>query len=95
MHKARISYKTIGKKLDEKVTTIGVIIRKWMKHKMSVNLPRSGAPRKISPRGVSMIMRQVRDPPRTTREELVNDLKAAGTKKVPRKLLVTHYAVMD
>ena len=25
-----------------------------------------------------MIMRQVRDQPRTTREELVNDLKAAG-----------------
>ena len=29
LHKAGISYKTIGKKLDEKVTTIGVIIRKW------------------------------------------------------------------
>ncbi|KAJ4918764.1 hypothetical protein JOQ06_022252 [Pogonophryne albipinna] len=33
----------------------------------------------ISPRGVLMIMRKVRDQPRTTREELVNDLKAAGT----------------
>ncbi len=43
------------------------------------SLPRSGAPCKISPRGVSMIMRTVRNQPRTTREGLVNDLKAAGT----------------
>ncbi len=42
-------------------------------------LPRSGAPCKISPRGVSMIMRTVRNQLRTTREDLVNDLKAAGT----------------
>uniref|UniRef100_A0A4W5QP66 Tc1-like transposase DDE domain-containing protein n=1 Tax=Hucho hucho TaxID=62062 RepID=A0A4W5QP66_9TELE len=41
------------------------------------NLP--GAPCKISPRGVAMIMRTVRNHPRTTREDLVNDLKAAGT----------------
>ena len=29
LHKAGMGYKTIGKKLDEKVTTIGKIIRKW------------------------------------------------------------------
>ncbi|KAI4875011.1 hypothetical protein NFI96_001075 [Prochilodus magdalenae] len=46
---------------------------------MTVNLPRTGAPRKISPRGVSVILRKVRNQPRTTREELVNDLKRAGT----------------
>ncbi len=46
---------------------------------MNVNLPRTGAPCKISPRGVSMILRKVRDQPRTTREDLVNDLKRAGT----------------
>jgi len=46
---------------------------------MSINRPRSGAPHKISPRGVLMIMRKVRDQPRTTQEELVNDLKAPGT----------------
>ncbi|KAJ8343669.1 hypothetical protein SKAU_G00309980 [Synaphobranchus kaupii] len=74
-----MGYKTIGKQLGEKETTVGAIIQKWKKHKMTINRPRSGAPRKISPRGVSMIMRKVRDQPRTTREELVNDLKAAGT----------------
>ncbi|KAJ8365053.1 hypothetical protein SKAU_G00138840 [Synaphobranchus kaupii] len=79
LHKAGMGYKTIGKQLGEKETTVGAIIRKWKKHKMTINRPRSGAPRKISPRGVSMIMRKVRHQPRTTREELVNDLKAAGT----------------
>ena len=78
LHKAGMGYKTIAKQLGEKVTTV-VIIRKWMKHKRTDNLPRSGALCKISPRGVAMIMRVVRNPPRTTREDLVNDLKAAGT----------------
>ncbi len=76
---------------DETVTTVGVIIRKWKKHKITVNLPRTRAPCKISPRGVSMIMRTVRNQPRTTRDDLVNDLKAAGT----GKQLVTHYVVKD
>ncbi|KAK3553830.1 hypothetical protein QTP70_012202 [Hemibagrus guttatus] len=79
LHKAGMGYKTIAKQLDEKVTTVGVIIRKWKKHKITVSLPRSGAPYKISPRGVSMIMRTVRNQLRTTLEDLVNDLKAAGT----------------
>ncbi len=74
-----MGYKSIAKQLGEKVTTVGAIIRKWKKHKITGNLPRSGAPCKISPRGVSMIMRTVRNQPRTTREDLVNDLKAAGT----------------
>ncbi len=43
------------------------------------HLPRIGAPCKISPRGVSMIMRMVRNQSRTTWEDLFNDLKAAGT----------------
>ncbi len=79
LHKAGMGYKTIAKQSGEKVTTVGAIIHKWKKHKITVNLPRTGAPCKISPRGVSMIMRTVRNQPRTTREDLVNDLKAAGT----------------
>ena len=79
LHKAGMGYRTIGKQLGEKATTVGAIIRKWKKFKMTVNLPRSGAPCKISPRGASMIMRKVRDQPRTTRQDLVNDLKRAGT----------------
>ncbi|KAL0162807.1 hypothetical protein M9458_042203, partial [Cirrhinus mrigala] len=79
LHKAGMGYKTIAKQFGEKATTADAIIRKWKKHKITVSLPRPGAPCKISPRGVSMIMRTVRNKLRTTREDLVNDLKAAGT----------------
>src|SRR4029434_6929296 len=79
LHKAGIGYKTIGKQLGEKETTVGVIISKWKQHQTTVNCPRSGAPCKISPHAVSMILQNVRDNPRTTQGELVNDLKAAGT----------------
>ncbi len=36
-------------------------------------------PYKISPRRVSTIIRTVKNQPRTTQEDLVNDLKSAGT----------------
>ncbi len=68
LHKAGMGFKTILK-----VTTV------ICDHIITVNLPRTGAPCEISPRGVSMIMRTVRNQPRATREDLVNDLKAAGT----------------
>ncbi len=79
LHKAGMGYKTISKQLCENVTTVGVIIHKWKKHKITVNLPRSGASCMISPRGVSMIMKTVRKQPRSTWEDLVIDIKAAGT----------------
>ncbi|KAI4897718.1 hypothetical protein NFI96_026083 [Prochilodus magdalenae] len=79
LHKAGKGYGAIAKQLGEKRSTVGAIIRKWKKLNMTVNLPRTGAPRKISPRGVSMILRKVNNQPRITREELVNDLKTAGT----------------
>ncbi len=41
-------YKAIVKQLGEKVTTVGVIIRKWKKHKITANLPLNEAPCKIS-----------------------------------------------
>jgi len=80
LHKAGIGYRTIAKQLGEKATTVGAIIVKWKKFKMKVNLPRSGPPCKISPRrGASMIMRKASDQPKTTWQDLVNDLKRAGT----------------
>ena len=79
LHMAGMGYKKISKQLGEKLTTVGAIIRKWKKHKVTANLPRSGAPCKISPRGISIMMRKVRDQPSTTQKEFVNDLKAVGT----------------
>ncbi|KAI3351627.1 hypothetical protein L3Q82_020239, partial [Scortum barcoo] len=53
LHKAGMGYRTTGKQLGEKATTVGAIIRKWKKLKKTLSLPRTGAPCKISPRGVS------------------------------------------
>ena len=58
MHKAGMGYKKISKQLGEKLTTVGAIIRKWKKHNVTANLPRSGAPRKISPCGISALPSQ-------------------------------------
>lgn len=79
LHKAGKGYGAIAKQLGEKRTTVGAIVGKWKRLMMTVNVPRTGAPRKISPRGVAMMVRKVNNQPRTTREELVNDLKRAGT----------------
>ncbi|KAK3568380.1 hypothetical protein QTP86_005581 [Hemibagrus guttatus] len=38
LYKAGMGYKTISKQLGEKVTTVGAIIRKWKKHKITVSL---------------------------------------------------------
>ena len=86
LHKSGIGYKNISKMLGIKVTTIGAIVRKFKKFNMTITRPRSGAPQKISPRGVARIMRTVRNRPATTQRELVNDLKAAGT-TVTRKTI--------
>lgn len=50
-----------------------------MKSKITVNNPRSEAPSKISFCEVRMSLRKVRDQPRTALEELLNNLKEAGT----------------
>ena len=55
------------------------MVRNWKKHQSTINFPQSGAPHKIFHRGVKLIMRKVREQPRTMRQELVDDLKAAGT----------------
>ncbi|KAK3524363.1 hypothetical protein QTP70_028037 [Hemibagrus guttatus] len=80
LHQAGKTESAIGKQLGVKKSTVGAIIRKWKTYKTTDNLPLSGAPRKISPRGVKMITRTVSKNPRTTRGDLVNDLQRAGTK---------------
>ncbi|KAK3569876.1 hypothetical protein QTP86_006746 [Hemibagrus guttatus] len=57
LHQAGKTESAIGKQLGVKKSTVGAIIRKWKTYRTTDNLPRSGAPRKISPRGVKMITR--------------------------------------
>ncbi|KAK3517343.1 hypothetical protein QTP70_004487 [Hemibagrus guttatus] len=57
LHQAGKTEPAIGKQLGVKKSTVGAIVRKWKTYKTTDNLPRSGAPRKISPRGVKMITR--------------------------------------
>ncbi|KAK3544074.1 hypothetical protein QTP86_001043 [Hemibagrus guttatus] len=80
LHQAGKTESAIGKQLGVKKSAVGAIITKWKTYKTTDNLPPSGAPRKISPRGVKMITRTVSKNPRTTRGDLVNDLQRAGTK---------------
>ena len=42
LHKAGMGYKKIGKQLGEKLTTVGAIIRKWKKHKVTAKFPSVG-----------------------------------------------------
>lgn len=44
LHKAGVDYKSISKKLSDKVTTVAVIIQKSKKYKMTTNHLRAGAP---------------------------------------------------
>uniref|UniRef100_A0AAZ3P535 Transposase n=1 Tax=Oncorhynchus tshawytscha TaxID=74940 RepID=A0AAZ3P535_ONCTS len=80
LHQVGKTESAIGKQLGLKKSTVGAIIRKWKTYKTTDNLPRSGAPRKISPHRVKMITRTVSKNPRTTLGDLVNDLQRAGTK---------------
>ncbi len=59
LHQAGKTESAIGKQLGVKKSTVGAIIRKWKTYKTTDNLPRSGAPRKILPRGVKRITRTV------------------------------------
>lgn len=52
-----MGYRTTGKELGEKATTVGAVIRKFKKFRMTVNLPQTGVPCKSPPREVLVILR--------------------------------------
>lgn len=78
----------IVKELGENRSTVEAIVRKWKRLKVTVSLHWTGAPCKIS-QGVSLMLRKVRNQPRTTLEELDNDMKQAQM-----LLSLEHNAVM-
>ncbi|CAJ0921461.1 unnamed protein product [Ranitomeya imitator] len=61
LHQAGKTESAIANQLGVKKSTVGAMIRKWKTYKTTDNLPRSGAPRKIPPRGVRMITRTIRN----------------------------------
>lgn len=82
-HKAGKGYKSISRKLDEKLMTAAVT-ENWKKCKITISRPWSGAPCEILPHGVRMIMRKVVDQPKTTRTDGLiscNNYKVAVTQR--------------
>lgn len=77
-------YRVIGKQLNLHPCTVGSIVRKWKEQDSTVNRPRTGAPRKLSSRAVSRIVRFVEKHPRATRKELVQDLQTADIEVTPQ-----------
>ncbi|KAK3565235.1 hypothetical protein QTP86_001503 [Hemibagrus guttatus] len=69
----QIDLKELSKDVRNKIVDLHKVGKGYKTIAMQLG-EKSGAPCKISPRGVSM-----RNQPRTTQEDLVNDLKAAGT----------------
>ena len=58
---------------------MGYIIKKWTTNGTHENMPRSGAPCKISHRSLRQMVRRVKNEPFVTRKELQHDFCAAGT----------------
>ncbi|KAI4890731.1 hypothetical protein NFI96_009044 [Prochilodus magdalenae] len=100
LHKAGMGYKKISKVLDVKVTTIGAIIRKFKEYNIDnqqTSCPGPCAPKKISPRGVGNDAENggQKSSCNHFRQELANDLKAAGDHSLQGNNGNTLRATMD
>ena len=67
--------------------TVGSIICKFKQHGTTIILTQSGVPRKINARGSRILHKKVKNNPMITREELKNDVKAAGTSASSRTII--------
>ena len=79
LHGEGMSYRKISAEINVSFGTVTSIIRKFKQHGNTINLARSRAPRKINARSNRILLRKVKNNPIITREELGNDLEAAGT----------------
>ena len=79
-YKEKRSYRQISKDLNIPVSTVRYIIKKFNTNGSHENLPRSGAPRKISQsqRSLHKMVRRVKNEPFVTRDKLQEDLSATG-----------------
>ncbi|KAK3515301.1 hypothetical protein QTP70_013472 [Hemibagrus guttatus] len=76
-------YKAISKALGLLRTTVRAIIYKWRKHGTVENLPRSGRPTKITPRGQRQLIKGGHKIPTTTSKELQASLASVKAKELP------------
>ncbi|KAK3540302.1 hypothetical protein QTP70_029601, partial [Hemibagrus guttatus] len=74
-------YKAISKVLGLSRTTVRAIIYNWRKHGTVENLPRSGRPRKITPRAQRQLIQEVTKDPTTTSKELQASLASVKYKR--------------
>lgn len=85
-HKEKKSYRKISKDLCIPVSAVEYIIKKWKAFGTHENMPRTGAPRKISQKFSRKIVRRVKNDPFVTRRELQKDLSNAGTNVCKRTI---------
>ena len=78
LHNEGLGYRRISSQLCLPISSVGTIVRKWKANNTTINMPRTGRPRKINERAARKLVRTVVQRPQTTREELKNDLKASG-----------------
>lgn len=86
LHSEAMSYRKISAQVNVPYSTVGSIIRKFKEYGTTVNLPRSGAPRKIGLRARRHLLRKIKNKPMMTRKEIQIDLEASGTKVSERTI---------
>jgi transposase len=77
-YEAGKGYRKLSKQFNVPVSSVQSIIKKWKQQGAVSNKPRTGAPRKITPRACSKLVRSVKKNPRTTRKELVEEMASIG-----------------
>lgn len=82
-----LTYRVIAERVNVHFSTVGAIVRKHQVTGTTSNLPRSGAPRKITGRPRRYMFRKVSNDPMTTRADLQSELASQGV-HVSKKTVV-------
>ncbi|CAK9796240.1 Transposable element Tcb1 transposase [Anthophora quadrimaculata] len=79
------SYRNIGKVLNLSCASVQNIIRKYKTYKTVENRPRTGRPKKLSRRDVSLILKEVEKNPKISAPKLAGSIAAVSGKHVHPK----------